>query len=172
MATIIRKTKVLTFTAVDAVPLDGSTTGRTYQAKDREVHAAVIRTAQSVTPYITLDEETDSVTISIDGTGADGNTAVFTIYGYGENGPAERIYHTVTATLGTAVAGSGRLFAEEIAGTDVHTGTIGIQDRELNSNSMAKVTFETRGLAYLYFEPKTFTTLTALTFHIREWGAK
>jgi len=172
MATIIRKTKVLTFTAVDAVPLDGSTTGRTYQAKDREVHAAVIRTAQSVTPYITIDEETDYVTIAIDGTGADGNTAVFNIYGYGEDGDAERIYHTVTATLGTAVAGSGRLFAEEIAGTDVHTGTIGIQDRELNSNSMAKFTFETRGLRYLYFEPTTFTTLTALTFHIREWGNK
>jgi len=164
--------KSLTFTAVDAAPLDGSTTGRTYQAKDREVHAAVILAAQNITPYITIDEETDSVTITIDGTGADGNTAVFNIYGYGEDGPAERIYHTVTTTLGTAVAGTGRLYAEEIAGTDVHTGVIGIQDRELNSNSMAKVTFDTRGLRYLYFEPTTFTTLTALTFHIREWGSK
>lgn len=172
MATIIRPIRSLTFTAYDAVPLDGSTTGRTYQAKDRLVHEAVIRTAQSISPCVRLDEETDYVTITIDGTGADGNSAIFNIYGYGENGPAERIYHTVTATLGTAVAGTGRLFAEEIAGTDVHTGTIGIQDRELNSNSMAKVTFATRGLRYLYFEPESFTTLTALTFHIREWGAK
>lgn len=172
MATIIRKTHLLTFTAYDAVPLDGSTTGRTYQAADREVHAVVIRTAQNITPYIVLDEETDYVTITIDGKGSDGNSAVFNIYGYGLDGDAERIYHTVTATLGTAVAGSGRLFAEEIAGTDVHTGTIGIQDRELNSNSMAKITFETRGLRFLYFEPESFSTLTALTFHIRVWGAK
>ncbi len=161
MATIIRQMRELTFAAVDATPLDGSTSGRTYQASDRLASAC-----------IPLDEETDYVTITIDGTGADGNTAVFNIYGYGEDGPAERIYHTVTCTLGTAVAGTSRLYAEEIAGTDVHTGTIGIQDRELNSNSMAKVTFETRGLRYLYFEPTTFTTLTALTFHIREWGNK
>jgi len=173
MATIIRQMRSLTFTAVDAVPLDGSTTGRTYQAKDRLVHEAVIRAAQNISPCVRLDEETDSVTITIDGTGRDGNTAVFNIYGYGEDGPAERIYHTVTCTLGTAIASStGRLYAEEIAGTDVHTGVIGIQDRELNSNSMAKVTFDTRGLRYLYFEPTTFTTLTALTFHIREWGNK
>ncbi|KKM01002.1 hypothetical protein LCGC14_1798770 [marine sediment metagenome] len=172
MATIIRKTKVLTFTAVDAVPLDGSTTDRTYQAKDREVHAAVIRTAQSVTPYITLDEETDAVTIVIDGTGADGNTAVFSIYGYGEDGPAERIYHTVTATLGTAVAGSSRKWAEVFSGTSTHTKTIGITDSVAAGNSMAKISFDTTGLRYLYFEPKTFTTLTTIAFHVREWGSK
>lgn len=172
MATIIRKTKVLTFTKVDANPLDGSTTGRTYQAVDREVHAATIRTAQSVTPYITLDEETDAVTISIDGTGADGNTAVFNIYGYGEDGPAERIYHTVTCTLGTAVAGTGKLYAEQISGTDVHSSTIGIKDSGAAGNTVAKISFDTSGLRYLYFEPTTFTTLTAITFHIREWGNK
>lgn len=164
MATIIRQMRSLTFTTTataDGTVLDGSAAGLTYQAKDRLASACV-----------RLDEETDSVTITIDGTGADGNTAAFNIYGYGENGPAERIYHTVTATLGTAVAGTGKCYAEEIAGTDVHTGVIGIQDRELNSNSMAKFTFDTRGLRYLYFEPITFTTLTAMTFHIREWGTK
>lgn len=179
MATLIRKTHLLFFNKVDLAPLDGQSTGRTYQAKDLLVHAAAFMKAQTdagltpVTPYIVLDEEVDAVTITIDGTGADGNTAKFNMYGYGtENGDAERIYHTVTVTLGQAVAGTGRLYAEEIAGTDVHTGVIGIQDRELVSNSMAKITLYTRGLRYLYFEPTEFTTLTALTFHIREWGSK
>ena len=161
MATIIRNLRSLSFSAVDATPLDGSTAGLTYQAGDRLESAC-----------IPLDEETDAVTIIIDGTGADGNLAIFNIYGYGLDGPAERIYHTVTATLGTAVAGTGKLYAEEISGTDVHSSTIGIKDSGAAGNTVAKVSFDTSGLRYLYFEPTTFTTLTAITFHVREWGNK
>jgi len=159
MATIIRQERALSFAAVDATPLDGTTSGRTFQPGDRLESAC-----------IPLDEETDAVTITMDGTGSDGNTAVFNIYGYGLNGPAERIYHTVTATLGTGVAGTGKLYVDTISGTDTHTSTIGIKDS--GSNTVAKVSFDTSGMRYLYFEPTTFTTLTAITFHVREWGNK
>ncbi len=162
MATIIRPMRVLTLTAVDGTPLDGSTAGRTYKASDRLALYTVA-----------LDEETDAVTITMDGTGADGNSAVFSIFGYGKNGSAERIYHTVTGTLGTAVApGTGRLWAEVFSGTDVHTKTVGITDSLAAGNSMAKIAFDTTGLRFLYFEPKTFNTLSAIAFHIREWGSK
>ena len=161
MATIIRKVRSLSFTGTDATALDGETTGQTYQAGDRLVSAC-----------IPLDEETDAVTIVIDGTGSDGHLAIFNIYGYGEDGPAERIYHSVTATLGTAVAGTGKLYAEEIDGTDVHSSTIGVKDSAAAGNTVAKVSFDTSGLRYLYFEPTTFTNLTAITFHVREWGNK
>ncbi len=171
MATIIRQTRVLTFTAA-VTGLDGTTAGLTYQAKDRLTQEAVIRAAQGISPCIRLDEETDAVTIVIDGKGANGNSAVFSIFGYGEDGPAERIYYTVTATLGAAVAGTGKVWADQIAGTAVHTKTIGITDTGADGETMAKIAFDTTGLRYLYFEPTTFTTLTALTFHIREWGSK
>ncbi len=161
MATIIRKDRVLTLTAVDATPLDGSTANRTYKASDRLALYSVA-----------LDEETDAVTITMDGTGANGNSAVFNIYGYGLDGPAERIYHTVTGTLGLAVAGTGKVWVEQFSGTATHTKTIGITDSGAGGDTMAKITFDTTGLRYLYFEPKTFTTLTAITFHIREWGSK
>ena len=159
MATIIRKLRSLSFTAVDSTPLDGTTSGRTYQSGDRLASAC-----------IPLDQETDAVTIIMDGTGSDGHLAIFNIYGYGLNGPAERIYHTVTATLGTAIAGTGKLYAEQFSGTDVHTSTIGIKDSGAAGNTVAKVSFDTSGLRYLYFEPETFTNLTAITFHVREWG--
>ena len=161
MATIIRKVRSLSFSAVDATALDGSTAGQTYQYTDRLVSAC-----------IRLDEETDAVTICMDGTGSDGHLAIFNIYGYGEDGPAERIYHTVTATLGTAVAGTGKLYAEQFSGTDTHTSTIGIKDSGAAGNTVAKVSFDTSGLRYLYFDPVTFTSLTAVTFHVREWGNK
>ena len=161
MATIIRDVRSLSFSAVDGSALDGLTAGQTYQAGDR-LETACVR----------LDEETDAVTIVIDGTGADGDLAIFNIYGYGEDGPAERIYHTVTATLGTAVAGTGKLYAEEISGTDVHSSTIGVKDSAAAGNTVAKVSFDTSGLRNLYFEPTTFTNLTAITFHVREWGNK
>lgn len=161
MSTIIRDVRELTLTAVDATPLDGTTAGRTFQAKDR-----------SQAYSLRLDEETDCVTITMDGTGADGNSAVFNIFGYGEDGPRERIYHTVTATLGTAKAGTGRCFAEIFSGTSTHVKTVGITDSVVAGNSVAKIAFDTTGLRYLYFEPITFTTLTAITFQVREWGTK
>ncbi len=167
MATIIRNDRVLTLSAVDATPLDGTTSGRTYQAKDRvKIHTS------GTGACVALDEETDAVTITMDGKGADGNSAVFSIFGYGEDGPAERIYHTVTGTLGTAVAGTSRLWVEEFSGTATHTKTVGITDSGAAGNSMAKIAFDTTGLRFLYFEPITFSTLTAITFHIREWGSK
>ena len=167
MATIIRNDRVLTLSAVDATPLDGTTSGRTYQAKDRvKIHTS------GTGACVALDEETDAVTITMDGTGANGNSAVFNIYGYGLDGSAERIYHTVTGTLGLAVAGTGKVWAEQFSGTATHIKTIGITDSGAGGDTMAKITFDTTGLRYLYFEPITFSTLTAITFHIREWGSK
>lgn len=157
MSTIIRQAKILPITAVDATPLDGTTAGRTYQS------------GSFVTTYaVPLDAETDAVIISISGTGSDGNTVAFHIYGAGIGSPIERIYHTVTATLGTGVAGTGQLFADTISGTDVHTSTVGVYDS--GNNTVCKIKFDTQGLRCLYFEPITFTTLTAVKFIVREVG--
>lgn len=159
--------KILTLIAVDATPLDGSTGGRTYLRGD------------AVADYLVgLGQTVDAVEIFADCAGSDGNTAVFNIYGYpyaGVNpdplkpylGPALKIFDAVTATLGTAVAGSSRLFAEHFAGTDKHTKTIGLYDNALGGNSIAKMAFDTRALGALYIEPITFTTLTDIRFHIR-----
>jgi hypothetical protein len=161
----IRQEQILTLTAVDATPLDGSTASRTYLRADM-VKAYAVR----------LDQETDAVEIIVDCAGSDGNTALFNIYGYGEPGnpstpeigPALKIFDAVTATLGTAVAGASRLFVEHFTGTDKHTKTVGLYDNALGGNSIAKMAFDTRGLRFLYFEPETFTTLTDIRFHIRE----
>lgn len=161
MATVIRDEMLLTLSAVNATPLDGSTTGRTYQVADR-----------TKGQYVVLSEAADAVVVTMDGAGADGNSAVFTAWGYSRNGSAERIYHTVTATLGTAVAGTGRTWAEVFSGTDTHVTTIGVKDSAGAGNSMAKFALDTTGLRYLMFEPITFTGLTAITFHIREYGLK
>jgi hypothetical protein len=159
--------KILLLTAVDATPLDGSTAGRTYLRGD------------AVSAYLVgLGQTVDAVEIFADCAGSDGNTAVFNILGYPfagkepnplkpEIGPALKIYDAVTVTLGTAVAGTGRLFVEHFTGTDKHTKTIGLYDNALGGNSIAKMAFDTRGLAALYFEPITFTTLTDIKFHIR-----
>ena len=165
MATILRKVREIEFTAVDATPLNGTTAGRTYQPTDRLATACV-----------PLDEETDAVIITMSGTGSDGNSCVFHLYGYGldnlENGigggPAEAIYNTVTATLGTGVAGTGQLYVDTISGTDLHTSTIGVYDS--GNNRVCKMAFDCQGLKYLYFEPITFTTLTKVKFIIREVG--
>lgn len=161
MATVIRDEMILTLSAVDATPLDGSTTGRTYQAVDRTKGR-----------YFVLSEAADAVVITMDGTGSDGNSAVFTIWGYSKNGGAERIYHTVTATLGTAVAGTGRTWAEVFSGTDTHITTVGVKDSAGAGNSVAKLALDTVGYEFLMFEPITFTGLTAITFHVREYGLK
>ncbi len=161
MATVIKKEMMLALTAVDATPLDGSTSGRTYKPSDRTGSYCVV-----------LSEECDAVVITMDGTGSDGNSAVFTIWGYGRSGPDERIYHTVTATLGTAVAGTGRTYADEISGTDTHITTIGIKDSAGAGNSIAKIAFDAVGYRFLMFEPITFTGLTAITFHVRDYGTK
>ena len=159
--------KTLTLTAVDATPLDGSTGGRTYLRADRIKGYTVI-----------LGQTVDAVEIFADCAGSDGNTALFNLYGYPfagdpnpsfpELGPALKIYDAVTATLGTAVAGTSRLFVEHFIGTDKHTITVGVYDSALGGNSIAKLALDTRGLWALYFEPVTFTTLTDIRFHIRE----
>ncbi len=156
--------KILLLDAVDATPLDGSTGGRTYLRADRAAGYSV-----------GLDQMVDAVEIFADCAGSDGNTALFNLYGYPqpsdnskpEIGPALKIFDAVTLTLGTAVAGTGRLFAEHFTGTDKHTKTIGLYDNALGGNSIAKMAFDTRGLRYLYFEPETFTTLTDIRFHVR-----
>lgn len=161
MATVIRKQLKVTFTAVDATPLDGSTAGRTYQASDRTQAASH-----------GLSEETDAVAITMSGKGSDGDSAVFTLWGYPDVGAAERIYHTVTATLGAGVAGTGELFVDEISGTDTNYTTIGVKDNAANSDTLAKFAFDTVGYRYLMFEPTTFTGLTEVTFYVREYGTK
>jgi len=157
MATTIKKLRPLSFTAVDATPLNGTTSGRTYQPGDRLASAC-----------IPLEEDTDAVIITMSGTGSDGNSCVFHIYGYGLNSPAEAIYNTVTATLGTGVAGTGQLYVDTISGTDLHTSTIGVYDS--GNDRVCKLKFDTQGLRYLYFEPITFTTLTEVSFLVREVG--
>ena len=159
MATIQRPIREIAFTAVDATPLNGTTAGRTYQGSDK-LQAACVK----------LPEEVDAVIITMSGTGSNGNTCVFHVYGYGygSKAPAERIYNTVTATLGTAVAGTGQLYVDTLSGTDVHTTTLGIYDS--GNNSVCKLKIDTQGLEYLYFEPITFTTLTGIKFLIREVG--
>ena len=161
MATIQRPTRELAFAAVDATPLDGTTAGRTYQGVDRLDSASY-----------KLPEDTDAVVITMSGTGSANNTCAFNLYGYGfgPESPAERIFDTVTATLGTAVAGTSQLFVDTFAGTDKHTQTVGIFDSA--DNTVCKLLIDTSGLEYLYFEPVTFTTLTAVKFFIREVGQK
>lgn len=161
MSTVIRPEMLLTLTAVDSTPLDGSTSGRTYQATDRT-------TGQ----YVVLSEEADAIVITMDGTGSDGNSAVFTIWGYSRNGPAERIYHTVTGTLGTATAATGRTFADQFSGTDTHITTVAVKDSGADGNTIAKLALDPIGYRFLMFEPITFTGLTAITFHVREYGLK
>lgn len=157
--------RLLKLTAVDATPLDGSTGGRTYKNADK-----------LKTYFFGLQQGVDAVEITVDGTGSDGNTGVFNMYGYGvagnrlapEMGAAQRIFLAVTLTLGTAVAAANRLWAEHFEGTDLHTKTVGLYDNALAGNGIAKIALDTRGLTGLYIEPITFTTLTALCFHIRE----
>jgi hypothetical protein len=157
MATIIRKERALALSAVDATALDGTTAGQTYQADDRLATACV-----------SLEKDTDAVIIYITGTGSANNSMVFNIYGYGEDGPAERILISATATLGTAIPETSKLYADTIVGTDYHTSTVGIFDS--GNNTICKIKFDTQGLRHLYFEPTTFTTMTACTFHVREVG--
>ncbi len=161
MSTIIRQVRTLAFAAVDATPLDGSTAGRTYQQNDK-----------LSTALVPLDEETDAVIIYVSGTGSANNTVLFHLYGYGRgvDAPAERILNSVTATLGSAVSGTGQLYADTIAGTDWHTSSVGIFDS--GNNTVCKIKLDTQGLEFLYFEPVTFTTLTAVKFHVREVGQK
>jgi hypothetical protein len=158
--------RLLKLAAVDATPLDGSTATRTYQNADKVK-----------TYFFGLQQGVDAVEITVDGTGSDGNTGVFNMYGYGVASPnkllpeiaaAQRIFIAVTLTLGTAVAAANRLWAEHFTGTDLHTKTIGLYDNALAGNGIAKIALDTRGLTGLYIEPITFTTLTALCFHIRE----
>jgi hypothetical protein len=159
MSTLVKYEKTKAFAAVNAAPLDGTTAGITFQPGDRLNSACLL-----------LEEGTDAVIIYISGTGSANNSMVFSIYGYSLTGGAERIYKTATATLGSGVAGSGLLYADTITGTDFHTSPVGVFDS--GNNTICKIKFDTQGLNWLYFEPVTFTTMTACTFHVREVGQK
>ena len=159
MATLVKYEKALAFAAVDATPLDGTTATRTYQRGDRNTSQCLL-----------LEEGTDAVIVYISGTGSANNTMVFNLYGYGLDGDAERIYIAATATLGSGVASATELYADTIVGTDLHTSTIGIYDS--GNNAICKFKLDTQGLNWLKFEPITFTTMTACTFHVREVGQK
>ena len=130
-ATQLYPDKILYYEAVDATPLDGNSPGRTYAPIDRQ-SAYESRMGRNV----------DYVTITVSGTGSDGDSAVFSIWGYTETGYAHRIYHTVTATLGTATAGPSQEWAEVFSGTDTHFLTVSIDDSGAAGNTIAKITFD------------------------------
>ena len=156
MATIQRAQQEVTLSAAVTV-LDGTTTGYTYQFSDKPTVGV-----------IELEQDTDAVIITISGTGSANNACVFNMLGYGVDTPAERIYTTVTATLGTAVAGTSQLYADTILGTDYNTQTVGIYDS--GNNAVCKMVIDTSGIKYLLFELVSFTTMTAVKFHVREVG--
>ncbi len=159
--TIILNVETLILAAVDATPLDGSTSARTYLSTDRlALYSA------------TLTEKTDAVEIIAYSTGADtaDDTALINIYGYSRNGPAVKIYDACTFTLGTATAPDSGLYAGIASGTDLHSTTVNVSDSV--DNGIVKITFDTVGLRYLYFEPETFTGITNFIVQVRSYGFK
>jgi len=101
------------------------------------------------------------------GTGSDGNSAVFKIWGYAADGPAKLIY-SGTGTLGTAVAGTSKLFADTFTESETHVTSTTVVDSA--ANRVASIYFDAVGYAFLVFEAITFTTLTAVEFHVHELG--
>ena len=151
----------LTLSAVDATPLDGTTANRTFKPTDR------------LSLYsVRLDERTDKVEVHFYSTGSDtaGDTAAINIYGYGADGPAMRVYDATTVTLGTAVSPDGGLYADGISGTDKHVTTVSVKDE--NADTVAKMTIQTHGIRWLYFEPETFTGISNMIVKIRSYGTK
>jgi len=157
--TLIAKKQTLLLSAVDATILDGTTAGRTYQPADRVGAYTVI-----------LAEQCDAVEIHLwsDGAATANDTAKINVYGYGADGPAMRIYEATTVTLGTAVSGVGGLYVDTISGTDKHVTTVAVSDSA--DNTVAKLTFDTIGYKYLYFEPETFTGITSCVVEVRQYG--
>lgn len=159
--TLIGDYKSLTLAAVDATPLDGTTSGRQFIAADR------------VTTYsLSIDDRTDIVEVIGYSTGSHtaNDTALINIYGYGKNGPALRVYDAATFTLGTAVEATPGLYADTISGTNYHPVTVNIEDS--GNNTIAKMYIDTTGLRWLYFEPETFTGITNFIIQVREYGFK
>lgn len=159
MGQYIQQPKVLTFTAADSTPLDGSTSGRTYQNGDRTA-------LQSVQ----LSERCDYVIIDADITGSDGNTVAFKIYGYARKGPAQLIY-SGTATAGTGVAGTDKLYVDTFTAQSAGIWKEAMTIQDSAANRVCTMEFNARGLEYILIEPGTFTTATSITFRIREYGS-
>lgn len=157
--TLIERMETLTLSAVDGTPLDGSTASRTYLATDRLVIYSVPITegadAVEIIAYSTVDDTAN-------------DTAVINIYGYSVNGPALKIYDACTFTLGTAVAPDSGLYAGVASGTDLHTTTVGVADSV--DNGITKLSFDTTGLKYLYFEPETFNNIGNFIIQVRQYG--
>jgi len=155
--TIQRAISTVSLAAVaGASALDGATAGLTYQFAD-----------MPLTGRIKLNKRTDCVNVSMSGTGSDGNTAAFKIWGYATDGPAKLIY-SGTGTLGTAVAGTSQLFADTFSASDVHVATTKIADSA--ANRVASISFDAAGYGFLVFEGITFTTLSAVAFQVHELG--
>ena len=159
MGTHIQKDRTLTFTEADATPLDGTTTGRTFQADDRVATQSLI-----------MSERCDKVAIDANLTGTDGNTVDFKIYGYSADGPAKLIY-SGTATAGTAISGTDKLYADTFTAQTAGIWPEAITIVDSAANRVASLVFDTRGVKYLVIEPGTFTTATSITFRIREYGS-
>ena len=158
-ATTIRGEKVLAISAVDATPLDGTTSGLQYISGDR------------VTAYsVRLSERCDAVSVKAYCAGSDGGTAVFKIWGYSSDGPAELIY-SGTGTVGTAVFSTGNLWIDTFtaAGTN-HIASVSVRDS--GNNRICKLNADTTGYRDLMFEATVFTNVTAINFQVREYGYK
>ncbi|HEB29187.1 MAG TPA: hypothetical protein ENI05_15785 [Porticoccus sp.] len=157
--TLIENLQTLTLSAVDATPLDGTSASRTFLASDRlDIYT------------IFLTEGADAVEVIGYSTGSDtaDDTALINIYGYSRTGPAFKILDATTFTLGTAVAPDSGLYAGVASGTDLHSTTVGTADSI--DNGIVKVSFDTVGLKYLYFEPETFTGITNFIIQVRQYG--
>ena len=162
-ATFINKEKVLTLSAVDATPLDGSTASRTYMASDR------------IAGYtIPLKDRCDAVDIYVYATTAQAVTAddlvILNIYGYGSGSPSMPVYDACTFTFGTAVSTGTGLYADTASGTALHTLPVRVTDS--GNNRIVKVTLDTTGFEGLYVEPQTFTGVTGCYVVVRQYGIK
>ncbi len=156
-ATVVSSIQSLIFPAVDATPLDGATAGRTFQATDRNNDQC-----------ITLTGNTDAINVIAWAEGADGDSAIFNVYLYGPTGAAQRVFHTVTATLGTATQSLSAKYVESFVGTDTHAPGVGISDS--GTNTVCSFRLDVEGAQWVKFEPVTFTALTRITFEVRSFG--
>lgn len=163
-ATVVLSAETKTLSAVDATPLDGTTSGQTYMSTDRVTNKD--------TGYVfLLDERTDAVEIMVYATNAqsvtDGDSVLLNIYTFSDNGPSLATYDACTFTFGTAVAPGSGLFADTAVGTDLHDKTVEVTDS--GSNRIVRVWFDNVG-RHLYIEPETFTGVTGCIVIVRRYG--
>lgn len=127
----------------DDTPLDGTTTGYTYQFSDKPATAKGVETTHN---------RVEIIIYGIDANTADGNDATvnFKIWAWRERGPARLVY-SGTATLGTAKASSTEYYTDTISGTSYWITSVEVIDAD-GSNRAASLAFDLQGHKYLHFE--------------------